>query len=87
MWIAPRNQVMSNRRVMSDNRARRVIRISQPSQISRNSARVIRAGRGVFGDWTRIMSSAALAATRKPPSRRIAMAGKGVVASRDHSVR
>ena len=32
LWIAPRNQVMSNRRVMSDNPARRVIRISRPSQ-------------------------------------------------------
>ena len=32
LWIAPRNQVMSKRRVMSDNPARRVIRISRPSQ-------------------------------------------------------
>ena len=52
-----------------------------------NSSRVIRAGRGVCGDWTRTLSSAALASTRKPPSRRVAMAGKGVLASRDQSVR
>ena len=34
LWIAPRNQVMSKRRVMSDNPARRVIRINPPSQIA-----------------------------------------------------
>ena len=87
MWIAPRNQVMSNRRVMSDNPARRVIRISRPSQTAVNSARVIKAGRGASGDWTKTLSSAALATTRNPPSRRAAMAGKGVLASRDQSVR
>ena len=87
LWIAPRNQVMSNRRVMSDNPARRVIRISPPSQTARSSARVIKAGRGASGDWTKTLSSAALATTRNPPSRRTAMAGKGVLASRDQSVR
>ena len=87
LWIAPRNQVMSNRRVMSDNPARRVIRISPPSQTARSSARVIKAGRDACGDWTRTLSSAALATTMNPPSRRAAMAGKGVLASRDQSVR
>ena len=87
MWIAPRNQVMSNRRVMSDNPARRVIRISPPSQTARSSARVIKAGRDACGDWTRTLSSAALATTMNPPSRRAAMAGKGVLASRDQLVR
>src|SRR5215831_3508713 len=87
LWIAPINQVMSKRRVMSDNPARRAIRISPPSQIARSSARVIKAGRDAIGDCTRTLSSAALATTRKPPSRRSAMAGKGVLASRDQSVR
>jgi len=50
LWIAPRNQVMSNRRVISDNPARRVIRISRPSQTARSSSRVIKAGRGASGD-------------------------------------
>ena len=48
MWIAPRNQVMSKRRAISDNPARRVIRISPPSQTARSSARVIKAGRDVL---------------------------------------
>ena len=39
------------------------------------------------GDWTKTLSSAALATIRKPPSRRTAMAGMGVLASRDQSVR
>ena len=43
-------QVMSNRRVISDNPARRVIRISRPSQTARSSSRVIKAGRGASGD-------------------------------------
>ena len=87
MWMAPKNQVMSNRRVMSDNPARRVIRISWPSQTAVSSACVINSGRAANGDWTKTLSSAALATTRKPPSRRAAMAGKGVLASRDQSVR
>ena len=87
LWIAPMNQVMSKRRVISDNPARRVIRISPPSQTARSSPRVIKAGRDASGDWTKTLSSPALATTRKPPSRRAAMAGKGVLASRDQSVR
>ena len=71
---------------MSDNPARRVIRISPPSQTARSSARVIKAG-GTGGDCTKTLSSAALATTMNPPSRRLAMAGKGVPASRDQSVR
>ena len=78
---------MSKRRVMSDNPARRVIRIRRPSQTASSSARVIKAGRGASGDWTRTLSSPALATTRKPPSRSAAMAGNGVLASRDQSVR
>ena len=78
---------MSNRRAMSDSPARRVIRISRPSQTATNSSRVIKAGRGASGDWTSTLSSAALATTRNPPSRRAAMAGSGVRASRDQSVR
>ena len=70
LWIAPRNQVMSKRRVMSDNPARRIIRISPPSQTATNSSRVIKAGRRVCGDWTRTLSSAALATTMNPPSRK-----------------
>src|SRR4029450_2495914 len=73
----PRNQVMSNRRVMSDKFARRVIRISRPSQTAKSSSRVIKAGRGASGDWTKTLSSAALATTRKVPSRRIGMGGNG----------
>ena len=72
---------------MSDKPARRVIRISPPSQTARSSARVIKAGRNASGDCTRTLSSAALASTMNPPSRRVAMAGKGVLASRDQSVR
>src|SRR5215471_6914784 len=87
LWIAPINQVMSKRRVISDNPARRAIRISPPSQIARSSARVIKAGRDATGDCTSTLSSAALATTRNPPSRRAAMAGKGVLASRDQLVR
>src|SRR5215468_10598652 len=49
LWIAPRNQVMSKRRVISDNPARRVIRISPPSQTARSSPRVIKAGRVLSG--------------------------------------
>ena len=78
---------MSKRRVISDNPARRAIRISPPSQTARSSARVIKAGRVASGDWTKTLSSPALATTRNPPSRRTAMAGKGVLASRDQSVR
>src|SRR5262245_40413673 len=87
LWIAPINQVMSKRRVISDNPARRAIRISPPSQTARSSARVIKAGRDASGDCTRTLSSEALATTRNPPSRRAAMAGKGVLASRDQLVR
>ena len=87
LWIAPRNHVMSNRRVSSDNPARRVIRISPPSHTSRSSARVIKAGRDACGGWTKTLSSAALATTMKVPSRNDAMAGKGVLASRVQSVR
>ena len=87
MWIAPRNQVMSNRRVTSDNPARRVMRINSPSQTASSCARVIKAGRDACGDCTKTLSSAALATTMNPPSRSAAMAGKGVLASRDQSVR
>ena len=57
LWIAPINQVMSKRRVISDNPARRAIRISPPSQTARSSARVIKAGRDASGDCTRTLSS------------------------------
>ena len=87
MWIAPANQVMSNRRVTSDNPARRVIRINSPSQIASSSARVIKAGPDASGDCTKTLSSAALATTMNPPSRSAAIAGKGVLASRDQSAR
>ncbi len=87
LWIAPMNQVMSKRRVMSDNPARRAIRISSPSQIAKSSARVIKTGRGACGDCTRTLSSDALAITMNPPSRSAAMAGKGVFTSRDQPVR
>src|SRR4029453_11407121 len=49
LWIAPRNQVMSNRRGISDNPARRVIRISRPSQNARSSAPRVKAGGGSKG--------------------------------------
>ena len=78
---------MSKRRVISDSPARRATRISPPSQSARSSACVIRTGRAVCGYWTRTLSSPALAMTMKPPSRRTAMAGKGVLESRDQSVR
>ena len=52
LWIAPRNQVMSKRRVMSDNPARRVIRISPPSQMASSSASVMKTGRASPGTWT-----------------------------------
>ena len=81
------NQVMSKRRVISDSPARRVIRINSPSQSARSSACVIRTGRAVCGDCTRTLPSPALAMTMKPPSRSAAMAGKGVFASRDQSLR
>ena len=74
-------------RSQDDNPARQVIRMSWPSQTVVNSARVIKAGRDASGDWTKTLSSAALATTRNPPSRRTAMAGKGVLASRDQLVR
>src|SRR5215475_3506687 len=86
-WIAARNQVMSNRRVISDNPARRVIWISWPSQTATSSSRVIRTGRCASGDCTSALSPSALASRRNPPSRSNAMAGKGVLASRDQSVR
>ena len=50
LWIAARNHVMSNRRARSDIGARRVIRISRPSQTTLSSARDIKAGRGASGD-------------------------------------
>ena len=79
---------MSKRRPMSDKPARRVIRISPPSQIaSSSSARDIRAGRESCGDCTSTSSSLALATTMNRPSRRLAIAGNGVLASRDHLVR
>ena len=87
LWIAPRNQVTSKRRVMSANPARRVIRISPPSQTATNSSRVNKAGRDASGDWTMTLFPPALATTRNPPSRSDAMAGKGVLPSRDQSVR
>jgi len=87
LWIAPRNQVMSNRRVTSDNPARRVMRIKSPSQTASSSARVINAGRDACGDWTRTLSAATFATTKKPPSRNAAIAGNGVLTSRDQSVR
>ena len=86
LWIAPRNQVMSKRRPMSDNPARRVIRINPPSQISSSSARDISAGRESCGDCTSTSSLLALATTMNRPSRRLAIAGSGVLASRDHLV-
>ena len=89
LWIAPRNQVMSNRRVMSDNPARRVIRISPPSQTATQFVLASStAGRG------------SPAATGPAPCPRRpwrpagsrhrasdAIAGNGVPASRDQSVR
>src|SRR5215813_2551820 len=64
--IAPRNQVMSNRRVTSDSLARRVMRINSPSQTASSSACVIKAGRDVCGDCTRTLSSAALGEHHEP---------------------
>ena len=78
---------MSNRRAMSDNPARRVIRISRRSQSASNSSRVIKTGRGASGAWTRTLSGPALPTSRNPPSLRHAMAGSGVLASRDQPVR
>ena len=78
---------MSKRRVMSDNPARRVIRINPPSQTASSSARVITTGRGYAGDCTRTLSSSALATTMNLPSRKGAIAGNGVLASRDQLVR
>ena len=86
LLIAPRNQAMPNRRATSDKPARRVIRISPPSQTDRSSARAIKAGRAP-GGRTRTLSPLALASSRNPPSRKRAIAGKGVLASRDHPVR
>ena len=45
LWIAPRNQVMSNRRERSVRAARFVISTSRPSHTASSSARVIIAGR------------------------------------------
>ena len=87
LWIAPMNQVMSKRRVISDSPARRVIRINSPSQSASSSACVIRTGRAVCGYCTRTLPSPALAMTMKPPSRSAAIAGSGVFASRDQSLR
>ena len=78
---------MSNRRVTSDNPARRVMRINSPSQTASSSARVINAGRDSCGNWTKTLSSPALATTMNPPSRNAAIAGNGVLARRDQSVR
>ena len=60
---------------------------TRPSQTASNSSRVISSGRGDAGDCTRTLSSPALPSSRKPPSRSAAMAGNGVLASRDQSVR
>src|SRR5262249_28191146 len=46
LWIAPRNQVMSNRRVISDNPAPRGIRINSPSHTPSNPAPRLKAGPG-----------------------------------------
>jgi hypothetical protein len=78
---------MSNRLVTSDNPARRVMRINSPSQTASSCARVINAGRDPCGNWTKTLSSPALATTMKAPSRNTAIAGNGVLASRDQSVR
>ncbi len=79
---------MSKRRATSVRPARRAIEISAAVPDGGELlARVMRAGRAVWGDWTSTWSLEALASTMKPPSRRDAMAGRGVRASRDHSVR
>ena len=77
---------MSKRRPRSDNPARRVIRINPPSQIASNSSRDISEGREAPGACTSTSSSLALATTMKRPSRNVAIAGNGILASRDHLV-
>ncbi len=85
--IAPRNQEMSNWRVRSVSPARRVIRISPPSQTAQSSSRDISSGRSVPGDCTSAFSPETLAITMKLPSRSSAIAGSGVLASRAQLVR
>ena len=48
-FLAPRNQVMSNRRDRSISPARRVINTTRPSHTASSSARVIMVGRGDSG--------------------------------------
>src|SRR5260370_179278 len=86
LWTAPRNQVTSNRLPRSVSLARRVIRTRRPSHTASSSARVISVGRWESGAWTRILSSLALPSSRNPPSRKAAIAGRGVRASRSHRV-
>ena len=85
--LAPRNQVMSNRRDRSTSPARRVINTRRPSHTASNSARVIMVGRGESGDWTSALSSLTLPSSRKPPSPSATIAGNGVLTSRSQVVR
>ena len=88
LWIAPRNQVMSNRRVMSDNPARRVNQdqLAVPDRLelfARHQGRPPRrAATGPEPCLRRPFRPA-----ENPPSLEHAMAGSGVLASRDQSVR
>ena len=85
--IAPRNQVMSKRRERSINPARCVMRTRRPSQINSHSSRLSISEPRDRGRWTSTCLSEALPNNRKPPSRRAAIAGKGVCESRDQLVR
>ena len=87
LWMAPRNQEMSNRRDRSSRPARRVIRTIWPSQILARSVRAITSGREESGDWTIALSSLTFPMNRKLPSLSAAIPGKGVVASRSQVVR
>src|ERR1700722_4174899 len=82
LWMAPRNQVTSKRRVRSTRPARRVIRTRSPVQPASSSACVITAGRDLSGSCPKTLSLLTLARRRKPPSRMTAMPGKAVPASR-----
>ena len=87
--MAPANQLMSKRRVRLESALRRAISTIRPSHTSSSSACVITRGRAAVGSWTRTLPSSALTwpISRKPPSRRAAITGRGVWGNLAHWVR
>ena len=82
-WDAPGDAPSSiARRATRRRRGRR-----HPAPPRRRLLQVNNAGRHASGDWTRTLFSPALATNRNAPSCRNAIAGKGMLASRDQSVR